>query len=178
MDEECRVIRFDSFSKIISSGIRIGWASGPSPFIENIQLNQQATTMHASGISQAMVLALLKHFGPSGFDEHVKQVQLFYSSKRDCFFESARKHLTGYCEWNTPTAGMFAWLKVLGVKDTNELIKQKAFKAGVLMLPGGAFSPDEAPSPYVRASFSTATPEQMDTALQRFGELLKSEKKE
>jgi len=178
LDNEQRVIRFDSFSKIISSGVRIGWATGPAPFIENMQLYQQATTMHASGISQAMVLALLKYWGPTGFDNHVNNVQQYYSYKRDTFLASAQKYLTGLCEWNIPAAGMFVWLKVIGETDTEELIKKKAFKAGVLMLPGRVFSPNDEPSPYVRASFSTATEEQIDTALLRFAELLKSTKKD
>jgi len=73
---------------------------------------------------------------------------------------------------------MFVWLKVVGVTDTDDLIKTKAFKAGVLMLPGGVFSPNEEKSAYVRASFSTATAEQVDLALERFAGLLKSKKEE
>jgi len=177
MDNEQRVVRFDSFSKIISSGVRIGWATGPAPFIENMQIHQQYTSLHASGIAQAMVLSLLKHWGPTGFDNHVNKVQHYYSQKRDIFLAYAQKHLTGLCEWNTPVAGMFVWLKVIGETDTEVLIKEKAFKAGVLMLPGRVFSPNDEPSPHVRASFSTATEEQIDTALLRFAELLKSTKK-
>lgn len=31
-----RVLRFDSFSKIISAGIRIGFATGPAPLLDGI----------------------------------------------------------------------------------------------------------------------------------------------
>ena len=43
LDTEGRVIRFDSLSKIISSGIRIGFVSGPKPFMERIHLHMQAS---------------------------------------------------------------------------------------------------------------------------------------
>ena len=33
-----RVIRFDSFSKLISSGLRIGFVTGPTELIERIEL--------------------------------------------------------------------------------------------------------------------------------------------
>ena len=41
MDTEGRVLRFDSFSKILSSGMRVGFATGPKPLIERIVLHMQ-----------------------------------------------------------------------------------------------------------------------------------------
>ena len=35
------MIRFDSFSKILSSGIRIGFVTGPKPLIERLVLHMQ-----------------------------------------------------------------------------------------------------------------------------------------
>lgn len=34
-----RVLRFDSFSKVLSAGIRIGFASGPAPLLDAIDLH-------------------------------------------------------------------------------------------------------------------------------------------
>lgn len=39
MDVDGRVLRLDSMSKILSSGIRIGWATGPKALIERINLH-------------------------------------------------------------------------------------------------------------------------------------------
>lgn len=58
MDVDGRVIRFDSYSKVASAGIRIGVVSGPKAIIEKIQLVQQGTTLHPSGISQAMLAGM------------------------------------------------------------------------------------------------------------------------
>lgn len=41
MDTEGRVIRFDSFSKVLSSGLRLGFVTGPAPLIERINLHMQ-----------------------------------------------------------------------------------------------------------------------------------------
>jgi kynurenine/2-aminoadipate aminotransferase len=109
MDVDGRVIRFDSFSKIISSGLRIGWATGPIPLLEKIQLHQQAGSMHPSGLSQAVVHSLFQHWGWDGWDNHVKKVQQFYQDRRDRFAEMAQRHLIGLAEWSVPTAGMFLW---------------------------------------------------------------------
>ena len=41
LDTEGRVLRFDSFSKILSSGIRLGFVTGPKPLIERLVLHMQ-----------------------------------------------------------------------------------------------------------------------------------------
>lgn len=43
MDVDGRVIRSDSFSKVLSSGLRMGYLSGHSTLIRNIELNLQST---------------------------------------------------------------------------------------------------------------------------------------
>ena len=169
---DARVLRFDSFSKILSSGMRIGFVTGPKPLIDRINLHTQASNLHPAGITQAMVLGLLQAWGKEGWEKHLTNVCTFYRTQRDHFLDSATKHLTGLVEWNEPTAGMFVWMKLLGVDDTQEWIETKAIESKVLLVPGSVFLPNPHPSQYVRAAYSTASPEDMDTALQRLARLL------
>ena len=178
MDTDGRVLRFDSLSKILSAGIRIGWVTGPKPLVERIVLHSQVTSLHTSGVSQVMVYALLEKWGIQGFLDHVDRVSEFYKSKKDAFIQSAEKHLTGLAEWNEPNAGMFVWLKLLGTDDSAQLIQEKAMEKKVLMVPGFEFFPIERKTPYVRAAYSTASPEDIDVALARLAELLKENQKQ
>jgi kynurenine/2-aminoadipate aminotransferase len=41
MDVDGRVLRFDSFSKILSSGLRVGFATGPSELLNRLNLHTQ-----------------------------------------------------------------------------------------------------------------------------------------
>ena len=34
--------------------------------------------------------------------------------------------VAGLAEWSEPSAGMFLWIKLLGIDDTKELIEKKA----------------------------------------------------
>eukprot|EP00742_Colponemidia_sp_Colp-10_P001881 GILJ01002012.1.p1 GENE.GILJ01002012.1~~GILJ01002012.1.p1 ORF type:complete len:434 (-),score=58.33 GILJ01002012.1:163-1464(-) len=173
MDSDGRVLRFDSFSKVLSSGLRMGWVTGPAPIIDKIQLSMQASILHNSTLSQIVTLALLNRWGTEGFQKHILSVQAFYRNRRDICVEYAEKHLKGLAEWTTPSAGMFLWLKLLGVEDSQELIQKRALEKKVLMVPGQAFSPLQRPSPFVRASYSTASPEHMDEAFSRLAQILK-----
>lgn len=176
MDVDGRVIRFDSMSKLMSSGMRIGVLTGPKPIVDRVQLHMQCSVMHASGLSQVVLIKLFQQWGYAGFLEHAEKTAAFYEMKRDQCLSAAEKHLKGLAEWSVPTGGMFLWLK-LKVKDTKRMIEVKAKEKNVLFVPGSVFMIDDTqPCSYVRASYSTATPEQMDLAFQRLAELIKDEK--
>eukprot|EP00729_Bicosta_minor_P000409 gene409-15879_t len=169
------VIRFDSFSKILSSGIRMGCVTGPQALVQQLSLHAQAVNLHPSGLSQAVLLKLMQHWGTDGFEAHVKSVCAFYQAQRDAFLASADKHLTGLAEWTRPEAGMFSWIELFGVDDSFALISEKAIEEKVLLVPGSVFLSDpDAKSGHVRAAYSTASPEEMDEALARLARLLRA----
>jgi kynurenine/2-aminoadipate aminotransferase len=176
LDPNGRVLRFDSLSKVLSSGMRIGVVSGNKHFVNQINLTTQATNLHSSGVSQILALKLFQHWGLKGWKAHCDQVALFYARRRDVFMSVLEKHLKGLAEWDTPTAGMFTWIKLLGIENSKILIEDKARKAKVILLPGEVFNPNGEISQYVRASFSLATDQEMDTAIERLATLLKEEK--
>ncbi|KAJ3021667.1 hypothetical protein HKX48_008046 [Thoreauomyces humboldtii] len=178
IDKDQRVLRFDSLSKIFSAGMRLGWVTGPKELVSRIALHAQTTLLHPSGLSQCVALALLEQWGKDGFLAHTDRVAAFYRAKRDAFIEAAEKRLAGVAEWVVPDAGMFVWLKLLGIKDSSNLIKTKAVEKKVLLVPGFEFFPNERTTPYVRASYSLATAEQMDEALKRLGELVREARDE
>ncbi|XP_027960173.1 kynurenine/alpha-aminoadipate aminotransferase, mitochondrial [Eumetopias jubatus] len=174
MDIDGRVIRADSFSKILSSGLRIGFLTGPKPLIERVVLHTQVSTVHSSTFTQLLISQLLHQWGEEGFLAHVERVTDFYRNQKDALLAAADKWLSGLAEWHVPTAGMFLWVKIKGISDVKQLIEEKAVKKEILMLPGSVFYIDSsAPSPYFRASFSSASPEQMDIAFQRLAQLIK-----
>uniref|UniRef100_A0A8D1V390 Aminotransferase class I/classII large domain-containing protein n=1 Tax=Sus scrofa TaxID=9823 RepID=A0A8D1V390_PIG len=163
MDIDGRVIRADSFSKVLSPGLRIGFLTGPKPLIERIVLHTEISTMHPSTFSQLLVSQLLHQWGEDGFRAQMERVTKVYRKQMDALLAAADKWLSGLAEWHVPTAGMFLWVKIKCMNDVRKLIEEKAMKKEIFMLPGYHFYFDSsAPCPYFRASFSLASPEQMD----------------
>lgn len=175
LDDEGRVIRSDSLSKILSSGMRLGWITGSKYFINRLILHQQASSLHTSTMTQMMASELFELWGVDGFISHVEKVENFYRSQRDLMAKALETHLTGLAEWSEPKAGMFFWIKLNNVTDTTDLITNKAFKKEVIMLPGNVFEVDETKtdSSYIRASFSVTSEQDMNTAFSRLAELLR-----
>ncbi|XP_036916313.1 kynurenine/alpha-aminoadipate aminotransferase, mitochondrial isoform X2 [Sturnira hondurensis] len=124
--------------------------------------------------NKLMISHLLHQWGQEGFLAHIDRVADYYRKQKDAILAAADKWLGGLAEWHVPTAGMFIWIKIKGINDAKKLIEEKAIKKEILMVPGNAFYIDNsAPSPYCRASFSLASPEQMDIAFQRLAQLIK-----
>ncbi|XP_020009116.1 kynurenine/alpha-aminoadipate aminotransferase, mitochondrial isoform X2 [Castor canadensis] len=174
MDIDGRVIRADSFSKILSSGLRVGFITGPKQLIERIVLHSQVSVLNPCTFSQLMISQLLHQWGEEGFWAHIDRVVGFYKSQRDAVLAAADKWLHGLAEWHVPKAGMFLWIKIKGIPDVKQLIEEKAIKKEILFVPGSAFYVNSStPSPYFRACFSLVSPEQMEMVFQRLAELIK-----
>eukprot|EP00741_Cyanophora_paradoxa_P007895 tig00001224_g7638.t1 len=153
LDTAGRVVRIDSLSFVFAPGLRLGWATGPREIMERVLAHQQASTMHASGVSQVVAAALLNRWGPSGWLQQIRCVQEEYRKRRDTFDAICEKHLTGLASWRAPVGGLFFWIKLEGVEDSGPLLEEARRAHGVVLLPGRACSPSGQPSPFVRAAF-------------------------
>lgn len=58
---------------------------------------------------------------------------------------------------------MFLWLKVIGLNDAKKLVTTRCLEKFIVLAPGFALSAiPENPSPYIRLSYSIASPEEVD----------------
>ena len=152
----------------------MGVVTGPAKLVQQLSLHAQAVNLHPSGVSQAILLKLMQHWGEDGFNAHVKTICDFYQGQRDAFLAACDKHLTGLADWTRPEAGMFSWIHLHGIDDSFALISEHAVREKVLLVPGSVFLPClDAKSGFVRAAYSTASPEDMDEAMARLARLLK-----
>ncbi|KAL7004445.1 hypothetical protein EMMF5_005996 [Cystobasidiomycetes sp. EMM_F5] len=175
--EAGRVVRFDSFSKILSSGMRLGFTTGQKALLDRIDLITANTHLQTPSTTQMIAFKLLQSWGPEGLMKHCAKVAQFYKQQRDMFEAAAQKHLTGVADWSQPVAGMFLWIKLHLHEDGTEgdsfaIVRTKAVEKGVLAVPGASFMPRGGKSPCVRVSFSLATPEQADLGFQRLREVI------
>ena len=123
---------------------------------------------------------MLSKWGDDGLHGHLRKIQEFYGSRMRALDDAARRHLAGLATWVPPTGGMFLWLKLEGVGDTEELMDElKAEKIAVV--PGKYFKADADPDasefvdcPYFRVAFTVATDEQFDAGMSRLAKILRA----
>ncbi|KAJ2783362.1 hypothetical protein H4R18_001729 [Coemansia javaensis] len=185
LDTDGRVVRLDSFSKILAPGLRCGWVTAPRYMTDKIQFHNETSIQQPSGVSQALVSRLLnEQWGAAGWERHLVQTQRDYAVRRDLFVELCHRHLRGAAEFVVPRAGMFLWLRVLlsARARARRGVMQEVFDAmiahHVLLVPGHMFSPlgsaDDRvrDQPYIRAAFSYAPVDAFETAITRLARAL------
>ncbi|KAL2148023.1 hypothetical protein VTI28DRAFT_79 [Corynascus sepedonium] len=173
--ETGRVMRFDSLSKIVSSGMRLGILTGPAAAVQKVVKITENINLQPTTTSQVLALTLFRHWGYTGFVEHCAQAASFYRAKRDAFAAAAERHLRGRATWEVPRAGMFFWFRLLlppGADDSLELLRRKGIESRILAIPGTAFFPNPRRAPHLRASYSLVSEHDMDEACRRIAKLV------
>jgi len=180
LDIDGRAIRIDTVSKFLAPGLRTGWLTAPRTFLAEFLKVSALSTQTGSAVSQSIVLAMLRKWGPEGLDKHIRSVQKQYQIRRNIVADSFDKELKGLCQWRVPNAGMFFWFRPLP-----NLTKGKAFDSQksipllirnkVLIVPGELFraSEDGDPSPWFRLSFSFASHEDLREGVKKVARMLR-----
>jgi aromatic amino acid aminotransferase I len=109
MDVDGRVLRMDSFSKVISPGSRVGWITASEQVIERYKMHVDASTQGPSGISQLVLFKLLdEHWGHAGYIDWLMHIRGEYTKRRNVIVAACETHLPrDIVSWVPPKAGMF-----------------------------------------------------------------------
>jgi aromatic amino acid aminotransferase I len=109
MDVDGRVMRMDSFSKVIAPGTRVGWITASEQVIERFVRANECSVQNPSGISQMVLFKMLdEHWGHGGYLQWLINLRMEYTSRRDVILAACEKYLPkGLVSWNPPAAGMF-----------------------------------------------------------------------
>jgi aromatic amino acid aminotransferase I len=109
IDVDGRVMRLDSFSKVLVPGSRLGWVVASEQIIERYQRHAEVASQGPSGFSQVILHKLLDEtWGHEGYLRWLMNLRLEYTKKRDALLAACEDNLpTDIVTWNPPMAGMF-----------------------------------------------------------------------
>lgn len=158
LDERNEVILFESFSKIVGPGIRLGYFACPPERME------QVLAQKIDGGTSVLSSAILAEYLREHLEEHVATITRIVREKRDVLFAALERHLGGLCAWTHPVGGYFIWVRVPDACDMG-LLDRLAVDAGIAYGPGRAFHYANAPVPYFRLSFGYPSLEEIETGI-------------
>lgn len=109
MDIDGRVMRLDSFSKVIALGSRVGWITASEQIVKRFVWHSEVSTQNPSGISQLVVFKLLDEaWGLEGYLDWLVHLRMEYTKRRDNICHACEKYVPRkIASWTTPAAGMF-----------------------------------------------------------------------
>jgi aromatic amino acid aminotransferase I len=109
LDVDGRVLRMDSFSKVLVPGSRLGWVTASAQIIERFIRHAEVANQGPSGVSQIMLWKLLDEtWGHEGYLKWLISLKNSYTKKRDMLLAACDKYLPkSVVSWSPPTTGMF-----------------------------------------------------------------------
>ena len=109
MDTDGRVMRLDSFSKVIAPGARTGWITASEQIVERFGRHSEVSTQNPSGISQLVLFKILEEtWGHAGYLEWLMNLRMEYTGRRNIICQACERWLPKeVTEWSPPMAGMF-----------------------------------------------------------------------
>lgn len=205
IDTEGRVIRLDSFSKVLAPATRLGWITASESILQSYVYLHEMTIQAASGFTQALVAGTLNSWGQDGYLDWLLGLRHEYTLKRDNAIDALHKYLpkTDAFVVNPPIAGMFFTVDIdasahpefkakydSDPAQVEHAIYEKVISSGVLVVPGSWFKTEGETVPpqpveskmtgnrneiFFRGTYAAVSPEKLTEGLKRLSIALKEE---
>jgi 2-aminoadipate transaminase len=162
------VVYIGTFSKILSPGIRLGWAVAPPPVMEKVVLGKQAADLCTSTLTQYFVR---EYFAEGRWREYIESLIGIYRSRRDAMVEALDRYFPSQATWTEPDGGLFIWATLPAFIDTSDLLA-KALREDVAFVPGQAAYVDGRGRSSMRLNFSAGGEDEIREGIRRIGKVI------
>jgi 2-aminoadipate transaminase len=170
------VIYLGTFSKILSPGVRLGWAVAPRPVLEKLNLGKQGADLCSASVTQLFVSTYFEERGARGgpaWREYVEQLKDLYRTRRDVMLEALEEHFVADASWTTPEGGLFIWATLPDYIDTTDLL---ARSETVAFVPGrAAYMDGRGGASSMRLNFAGSSEHDIREGVRRIGEIMGGE---
>lgn len=169
LDTEGRVIYSGSFSKILSSGMRVGWLCGHKDILAKATVAKQSADVHTCTLTQMMAAQYLTRFN---IDDHINKVCELYGRKCKKMLDAMDKYFPAHCTYTRPDGGIFLFCTMPKDTDSKALLK-KALEKKVAFVPGHTFMIDMSkPTNTFRLNYSLVPEDKIELAIKSLSEIL------
>ena len=155
------MITVGTFSKIIATGLRVGWVHARPEVIELV------SRMRMDMGNSALLHYMLSEYIDNGqLDDHVDKMRTVYAEKMDILASALTEFAEPYLTFTRPKGGFFLWLKL---QDglTAAAVQRAGVQEGVVFPVGRAFFPsrEEHGGEHIRLAYSwTSTDDLRESA--------------
>jgi DNA-binding transcriptional MocR family regulator len=171
LDSEGRVVMLGSFSKILSPGMRLGYAVASGTLLEKLSILKLAADTQCSTVNMmAASLYLERH----DINAHIGRLRDAYRRKKNLMLSMIRQHFPQEVTCTDPEGGLFSWLTFPQGLDTERFMRDHALPhAKVAYVPGASFFCESAESNHARFNYSGQSDERVVEGMTALGQRLK-----
>ncbi|RUR34285.1 PLP-dependent aminotransferase family protein [Vreelandella nanhaiensis] len=137
-----RVIYLASFSKTLSSSLRVGFIASPPDLVQRLVDIKMLTSISASLFSEQVLVTLLQN---GSYRKLIERLRTRLSNQMAIALTLLKK--AGWEVFTEPAGGMFLWAKP---PTDDETLKATAQRYEIMLSPSHLFLPDNATTPWLR----------------------------
>jgi 2-aminoadipate transaminase len=163
------VIYISSFSKVISPGIRLGYAIGMPEIIRKMTIAKQGADLSSSNISQLLVLRYLEK---GLYYPVVERAIPLYRERKNAMTDAIKRYFPEEFSHTDPDGGLFIWGEFKTPFDTAAMLNE-AVSRNVVYVQGQAFYANGTGANTIRLNFSNENPETINQAVKILGDISK-----
>lgn len=168
LDTDGRVIYAGSFSKVLSPGLRVGYAIANQSLLSKLTVCKQVSDVHTSILAQMIAYNFMKDYDFLG---HIDKIRKIYKKKAELMMGLADGLFCGKISYHKVSGGLFLWCTLPEGADMMKFCSD-ALQRKTAVVPGNAFLTDEsAPCRSIRLNYSTPTDGQIERGMSVLGEL-------
>ena len=167
MDVHGNVLYISSLSKIVASGLRIGWIIGPTSVIERLADAKQQIDFGHSSFTQWIANDFMES---ENFQSHMKRLVKELENRKNQIVESLNFYLKDEVEFTVPNGGIHLWVHIKKEHNESQLLEE-SMKRGVIYVPGSTMGSKQG---FVRFTFAREDEPSIDEGIKRFAEALHS----
>ena len=169
-DTDGIVIYCSSFSKILSSGMRIGFVNAPAEIIAKMVVAKQVEDVHTNLFAQMLCHRYMAEYD---MDAHVAMIRELYRNKANRMLTALDAEMPQSVAYTRPEGGLFLWCTLPDGRDAAPFV-QKFLENKVAVVPGSAFMcVENAPSDSFRLNYSMPSDEDIDRGVAILGKVLR-----
>jgi len=163
------IIHINTFSKIFTPGVRLGWVMAPQKLIETLTLAKQGQDQCSTTIGQYIVLVFASK---NLIEQQTSKAINIYRRKRDTMLSALAKYFPQSANWTEPQGGFYMWVTVPKEIDTEALLSQAIKDASVAYVAGPAFYHNRSGKNHMRLCYSYVPESKIEEGIRRISHVL------